>query len=193
MSPRAQVGVLVVAAILAGAGVGALVVTLTGSGGEGTTTSVLTTTISPSTSGSVTGTATTTPVPAPNPPVAQAVAEVKAKGYVVADTGSYNPDQPLSVLIGVLKGSADGTAQKAFFFADGRLIGTDTADVSANVQVATQSADTVGLRYALYKRKDPQCCPTDGAVVVDYNWDATSLKPLQAIPPSSFSADGSRR
>src|SRR5436190_5797686 len=191
MSPRAQVAVLVVAAILAGAGVGALVVTLTGSAGERTTTKVLTTTVSPSSGGGA-GTVTTAP-PAPNPPVAEALAEVKAKGYAVADTGTYDSAQRLSVLIGVLKGSADSTAQKAFFFADGRLIGTDTADVSANVQVATQSADEIGLRYALYKRRDPQCCPTDGAVIVDYNWDGSSLKPLQAIPPSSISADGSRR
>jgi LppP/LprE lipoprotein len=193
MSPRAQVAVLVVAAILAGAGVGALVVTLTGSAGDSTTTRILTTTVSPSTSGGAAGTTTATAPPAANPPVAEAVADVKAKGYAVADTGTYDPEQRLSVLIGVLKGSADGTAQKAFFFADGRLIGTDTADVSANVQVATQSADEIGLRYSLYKGKDPQCCPTDGAVIVDYSWDGTSLKPLQAIPPSSISADGSRR
>jgi hypothetical protein len=186
------VAVLVVAAILAGAGIGALVVTLTGSAGDSTTTSILTTTVSPSTTGSGSGN-TTTPAPAANPPLAEAVADVKAKGYAVADTGTYEPSQRLSVLVGVLEGSADGTAQKAFFFADGRLIGTDTADVSASVQVATQSAEEIGLRYALYKRKDPQCCPTDGAVIVDYSWDGTSLKPLQAIPPSSLSAEGSRR
>src|SRR5436305_7883675 len=151
MSPRAQVAVLVVAAILAGAGVGALVATLTGSAGERTATTVLTTTVSPSTSGGGAGTVTSAPAPAPNPSIAEAVADVKAKGYAVADTGTYDPAQPLSVLIGVLKGSADGTAQKAFFFADGRLIGTDTADVSANVQVATQFADEIGLRYSLYK------------------------------------------
>jgi hypothetical protein len=194
VSPRAQVAVLVVAAILAGAAVGGLVVTLTkGGGGDSTTTAEITTTVAPSTAGTSTATGATTPVPASNPPVENAVRLVQGKGYLVEDDGSYNPDQRLSVLVGVVRGSADGTAQKAFFFADGRLIGTDTAEVSANIQVATQSDNAIGLRYALYKARDPQCCPTDGAVVVDYSWDGDSLKPLQAIPPSSFSVSGSRR
>jgi hypothetical protein len=192
MSPRAQVVVLVIAAILAGAGVGALVVTLTNGSGDSTTTSQVTTTVGPST-GTATTTGTTIPAPAANPSAEQAVSTVRAKGYDVEDTGTYDESARLSVLIGVLKGSADGTAQKAFFFADGRFIGTDTADQSANIQVATQSDDTIGLRYALYNKKDPQCCPTDGAVVVDFHWDGSSLKPLQAIPPSSYSVSGSRR
>jgi hypothetical protein len=184
VSPRAQVAVLVVAAVLAGAGVGALIATVT----RDNTTTV--TTASEATSSSATGAAPSHPR---NPPVDEAVGEVEAKGYVVEDTGSYDPDSRLAVLIGVEHGSADGTAQKAFFFADGRFVGTDTADVSADIAIASASDDEVGLRYALYKPGNRQCCPHGGTAVVSYRWDGSSLKPLQPIPPSSEKAALSRR
>jgi hypothetical protein len=195
LGPRAQVAVLVVAAILAGAGVGALVVTLTRSD-DGRKTMETPRAAAPVSTATTTETGTGTPptvAAAANPPAAEAVADVEAKGYAVQDTAGYAPQQRLSVLVGVLRSSADGTAQKAFFFADGAPIGTDTAEPSAAIRVVSQSDDTIGLRYALYDKRDPQCCPTAGDAIVSYHWDGQSLQPLQTIPTGSLSADNSRR
>jgi len=196
LGPRAQVAVLVVAALLAGAGVGAVVVTLTKNSSDTTTTLAATAAAtSQAATAAVPGTAgdAATEPTAVNPAVGRAIADVEAKGYLVSDRATYVPGQQLSVLVGSAKGSAAGDAQKAFFFADGALIGTDTADPSAGIRVVSQSDDEIGLRYTLFTARDPQCCPTDGSATVYYRWDGTSLKPLGPIPTSSLSADKSRR
>src|SRR5947209_5011666 len=60
----------------------------------------------------------------------EAAAVVRRLGYTT-DASSFDPHNPLNVVIGVRTGSADGTAQNAFFFWNGRYIGTDTSDNSA--------------------------------------------------------------
>jgi LppP/LprE lipoprotein len=117
---------------------------------------------------------------------------VRSRGYLPA-TGSYDPGASVTALIGVKKGSADGTAQRAFFFADGRFIGTDTADDSAGIRLAHSRPPVIALSYELFEPNDAQCCPTGGVATVRYRWDGQRLAPLDPIPPASYSARGSRR
>ena len=65
------------------------------------------------------------------------------------DTSDYHPGQTLRVLVGTRTGSGDGYGQQAFFFVDGRYIGTDTKDPSAHVKVTSQSDTEVTLAYPL--------------------------------------------
>jgi hypothetical protein len=97
------------------------------------------------------------------------------------------------VIIGVRKGSADATAQRAFFFADGRFIGPDSASDSAGIRVAFARPPVIALQYKLFNPKDPQCCPTGGSATVRYRWNGRRLVPLDRLPPPSYSAAGSRR
>lgn len=122
---------------------------------------------------------------------AQAAALIRSLGYPDAGTGAYSASLPLDVVVADKGG--DGTAQNAFFFAHGRYIGTDTADLSAGIRVSSISGDIVALTYALYKSSDPQCCPSAGAATVRFHWDGTHLTPLDRIPPSSYGGSGSRR
>jgi hypothetical protein len=134
-----------------------------------------------------TPTATTPTTVAPPPPAgtrSQAAARVRAEGYVPDDPSQYRDGQTLRVLVATKKGSGDGYAKRAFFFVDGRYIGTDTSDDSAGIRVEGQSDTTVTLAYAIYGSKDPLCCP--GATArVRYEWNGSRLVPLDPIPSAS--------
>jgi len=97
------------------------------------------------------------------------------------------------MIIGVRKGSADATAQRGFFFAGGHLVGTDARSDSAGIRVAFSRPPVIALRYELFSPKDPQCCPSGGSATVRYRWGGERLVPLDRLPPSSYSAEGSRR
>jgi hypothetical protein len=129
----------------------------------------------------------------PPPPLARALAIVRQRGYFPTDTSGYEPRNSPAVLLGVRKGSADGTAQRAFFFAAGHLVGTDTSDDSAGIRIDSVSPPVIALAYRLFDPGDPQCCATAGTTIVRYRWEGRRVVPLDPIPPSSISARGSRR
>lgn len=122
----------------------------------------------------------------------QAAAVVVAHGYTPTDVSDYHPTQTLRVLVGARTGSADGYAQRAFFFLDGRYLGTDSSQPSASIHVVSQSDTEVVLAYALYRSHDPLCCPSGGQAVVHFQLNDGTLLPLQPLPPAS-SATGLAR
>jgi hypothetical protein len=127
------------------------------------------------------------------PPLSRALAVVRERGYFPTDTSGYDPGNSPAVLLGVRTGSADGTAQRAFFFAAGRFVGTDTPDDSAGIRIDSIRPPVIALSYQLFNPKDPQCCATAGTTRIRYRWDGRRVAPLDPIPPSSISARGSRR
>ena len=110
---------------------------------------------------------------------------VSAHGYTPTHVSDYHPTQTLRVLVGARTGSADGYAQRAFFFLDGRYLGTDSAQPSASVHVVSQSDTEVTLAYALYRAHDSLCCPSGGQAVVHFQLNDGTLVPLQPLPPVS--------
>jgi len=146
--------------------------------------------------GTTTGAATTAaPPPDPNAPLTLRAAEqtLAARGFAALTERDFRPGQPLKVLVGVRRGSADARTQQAFFFVGDRFIGTDTADPSAGISVVDQGDDEVTLAYELYKPPDAMCCPSGGMAQVAYRWTGARLQPQGAIPPSASSAAASRR
>lgn len=129
---------------------------------------------------------------APGAPAAAAAAAVLAHGYTPDATSEYHPTQTLRVLLGTRTGSADGYDQRAFFFLDGRYIGTDSSQPSATLRIVSQSDTEVALAYALYRPHDALCCPSGGQAVVHFQLNNGKLVPLQPIPPAS-SASGLAR
>jgi hypothetical protein len=123
---------------------------------------------------------------------AAAVAVVKTHGYTPDDTSEYRSGQTLKVLVGTRTGSADGYDQRAFFFLDGKYLGTDSSQPSASVRVVGQSDTEVVLAYPLYRPHDPLCCPGGGQTSVHFQLNDGRLVPLQPIPPAS-SASGLNR
>lgn len=123
----------------------------------------------------------------------QAVAAVKAHGYTPADTSQYHPNQTLRVLVAARTGSADGYAQQAFFFVDGRYIGTDASTPSAGIELVSQGDTEATLAYRLYRPGDPLCCARGGQTTVRFQLDNGRLVALDPIPPVDSSTGAGRR
>ncbi len=169
-------------------------------------TTTATTTTSTSTATAPTSTAGGTAAPgartAPEPEFTQAeshaeglgeaLALLKAHGYTAGESAQYHPGQTLRVLVGTRTGSSDGYGQQAFFFVDGRYIGTDTKEPSATVKVLAQSDTEVTLAYPLYRKGDPLANPSGGQATVHFQLDNGKLTALDPIPPAS-SANGTSR
>jgi hypothetical protein len=125
--------------------------------------------------------------------VDQAVAVVKAHGYTPDDTASYHHNQTLQVLVATRTGSADGYAQQAFFFVDGRYLGTDTSTPSAGIKLVSQGDTEATLAYRLYRPGDPLCCARGGEATVRFALNNGRLVPLDPIPPANSSTAASRQ
>ena len=125
--------------------------------------------------------------------VNQAVAVVKAHGYTPDDTSSYHPNQTLQVLLATRTGSEDGYTQQAFFFLDGRYIGTDTSTPSAGIKLVSQGDTEATLAYHLYRAGDPLCCARGGEATVRFQLNNGRLVPLNPIPPAHSSTSASRQ
>jgi len=97
------------------------------------------------------------------------------------------------VLIGTRNGSTDGYGQQAFFFVNGRYIGTDSKVPSATVSVVGQGETEVTLAYPLYRRGDPVSSPSGGQAKVTFQLNNGKLVPLSPIPPASSSSGLSRQ
>jgi hypothetical protein len=111
-------------------------------------------------------------------------AVVASHGYTVVNSADYQAGQTLRVLIGTLSGSAHARVQRAFFFSGDTYLGTDTSDTSASIGVVSQDDTGVTLRYGIYTRGQPLCCPGSSANV-RYVLDNGHLFPTGQIPPAA--------
>jgi hypothetical protein len=105
-----------------------------------------------------------------------AEAVLSAKGFTTNAASDYHSNQTLRVLVGTRAGSAEGNGQQAFFFVDGRYIGTDAKQPSASVHVVSQGDTEVALAYAL---------SGGGEATVHFQLNNGKLVPLEAIPSAS--------
>jgi hypothetical protein len=105
-----------------------------------------------------------------------AEAVLQAKGYTASSTSDYHSNQTLRVLVGTHGGSAEAGDQQAFFFVDGRYIGTDAKQPSASVHVVSQGDTEVTLAYAL---------SSGGQATVRFQLNNGKLVPLGSIPSAS--------
>jgi hypothetical protein len=122
-----------------------------------------------------------------------ALAVVRAHGYTANDTSDYHPDQTLRVLVGTGSHSNDGYDKQAFFFLDGRYLGTDAGRPSAQISVVSQNDTEVTLAYRLYHPNDPLCCPGGGEARVRFQLNNGRLTPLDPIPPVNSTTGTSRQ
>jgi hypothetical protein len=97
------------------------------------------------------------------------------------------------VLVGSRSGSGGGSDQQAFFFLNGRYIGTDASRPSGHVSVVEQGDTSVTLAYGLYKPRDPACCPSGGQATVRFELNNGALAPLDQIPPVASGTGLSRQ
>jgi hypothetical protein len=122
-----------------------------------------------------------------------AAAVVRAHGFTPVNASDYHPGQALTLLIGMRSGSGDGHGQQAFFFVNGRYIGTDAIAPSAALNVVSQNDTEVTLAYPLYRAADPLCCPSGGHTRVRFQLNNGKLSALDPIPPVSSRRGFSRQ
>jgi serine/threonine protein kinase len=150
---------------------------------------------SPTVTASASATATASPSPTVTPSLAQdisgtaaaAVRTVAALGYGALSLKNppWEPSAPLNVVVAYhTQGSADGGG-KAFFFADGTYIQTDTPDTSSGVGAVRVSSNEVDVTYALYNPGDARCCATGGTDYVRFHWNGNKLVALDPIPSTA--------
>ncbi|WP_313949807.1 MULTISPECIES: LppP/LprE family lipoprotein [Frankia] len=130
---------------------------------------------------------------APALSVAKASSVVRAAGYTPISLGGFDQNSDLSVIVGLRSTSADGHPQRAFFFHRGAYIGNDAQQSSATIRWIWSTDRVVALQYDLYKPGDPMCCPTAGGATVRYQWNGSSVTPLDPIPSAAFAAPAGRR
>lgn len=117
--------------------------------------------------------------------------EAAAASYVYRDSYApeqgfsppWDPDAPLNVILASYTGGASGPV-KAFFFGDGKYLGTDTPDGSAGLTARRDTGSEFTLGYPIYAAADPQCCPTGGTQAVRFSWTSGQLNVLDPIPPT---------
>ncbi|WP_131746963.1 LppP/LprE family lipoprotein [Frankia sp. Cppng1_Ct_nod] len=143
--------------------------------------------------GGVARAAPVSPSETPSPSLDRALATIRSQGYTATQTGGFNQNNDLSVIVARWSGSVDGHPQRAFLFHRGHLVGADTARPSATIRWIWSTSDVVALGYDLYHSTDPLCCPTAGAATVRYRWDETKVSSQDPVPPASWSAPVSRR
>lgn len=164
-----------------------------------TTTSAPATTSTPASTSTGTGSTRSAPEPAftqqesKSADLSAATALVREKGYTPNSTSDYHSNQALRVLVGTRTGSGDGYGQQAFFFVNGRYIGTDAKTPSATLRVSSQNDTEVTLAYPLYRKTDALCCPGGGTAHVHFQLNNGKLMPLDPIPPASSSTGLSRQ
>jgi hypothetical protein len=124
--------------------------------------------------------------------LSSARAVVAARGFTASNVSDYHPNQTLRLLIGTRTGSGDGYDQRAFFFVNGRFIGTDAGEPSATLRVLSQNDTEVALAYPLYRQRDPLCCPSGGQARVRFQLNNGRLTALDPIPPVNSASGLSR-
>ena len=78
--------------------------------------------------------------------LAVASALLARHGFAAVSSATYGPADTLHVLIG----RASGGGERAFFFEEGRFIGTDSAQPSARIVVVAHGDSSVTLAYDVY-------------------------------------------
>jgi hypothetical protein len=115
-----------------------------------------------------------------------AVGQLRSQGFEPVAISTYNPREPLRVLIGRPKASSTGVrGRRAFFFEREQYLGTDSASPSLRLKVANQKGSQITLAYTRFAAGDKLCCPSDGTVRVRFKLDGERLTPLDPIPPAA--------
>jgi hypothetical protein len=114
------------------------------------------------------------PNPTPTGALGAAVALLARKGYTAVDTSAYDAGDTLRVLIGRAAGG-----ERAFFFDEGRYLGTDASAASAHVSVFAHSDTEAVLSYSIYQAG---AATPSGTRLVHFALDMGQLSALDPIP-----------
>ena len=90
------------------------------------------------------------------------------------------PTRPCACSSAHARGSSDGYGQQAFFFVDGRYIGTDAKEPSAHGQRGRPERHRSDARLPAVPPGDPLCCPGGGQAKVRFQLNNGKLAAARA-------------
>jgi hypothetical protein len=102
-------------------------------------------------------------------------------------SGLWEAGWTFNVLYGNCR-AGDGRDQHAWFFDRGRFVRTDAPtsnkhwNGSHEIIGLWRDGNTIALLYVLYRRADPECCPTGGGAIVRYRFDKGQVRRLDPLP-----------
>jgi hypothetical protein len=82
--------------------------------------------------------------------------------------------------------AGDGRDQRVWFFERGRFVGVDASTSSHDIVGVWRDDRTIAFLYVLYRRSDPECCPTGGGAIVRFRWNGKRVARLDPLPPRAF-------
>lgn len=100
-------------------------------------------------------------------------------------TDIWGPGLRFNALYGNCR-AEDGRDQHIWFFDQGRFVSTDARKSSHWIIGAWRNDKTIAFLYGLYRRSDPECCPTGGGASVRYRWNGRRVVRLDPLPPRAF-------
>jgi serine/threonine protein kinase len=114
-----------------------------------------------------------------------ALASLRDRGYVPdGNSPAWDPSAAMNAIIAGQVGSAD-PAQQVYFFANGRLVGTDADSGSSAVSASRLSGDLIVIHYYLYNTGDARCCPSGGIDSVRFYWTGSHVISMDPVPAAS--------
>jgi hypothetical protein len=81
--------------------------------------------------------------------------------------------------------AGDGRDQHTWFFVGRSRIGSDTREPDSSKEIVGlwRDGNTIAFMYVLYRRGDPNCCPTGGGRIVRFRLSGKHVRPLDRLPP----------
>lgn len=80
--------------------------------------------------------------------------------------------------------AGDGINQRIWFFSSGRYLGSDTQEPDSSREIIGlwRTGDTLAFMYVVYRRLDPDCCPTGGGKIVRFRLEGGRVVRLDPLP-----------
>lgn len=108
------------------------------------------------------------------PTMKQVRAQLSKLGYVLYQPKTL-PSGPLRAFRGIWRQAGDGAVQNVFFWEGDRFVGVAHDPNFRSAVIASQDGHTVRVRRYLYRKSDPNCCPSAGTRTYTYTWSGGHL------------------
>jgi hypothetical protein len=102
--------------------------------------------------------------PTPDRGKEAAMTFVRSKG-MVPDGRVYDARQPLTVILGEAPRGTASSPMQAYFFTDGRYLGTATSKPRPHIAFLAYTSSGLELQYQWSSDGDPNCCPSNVSTV----------------------------
>lgn len=126
------------------------------------------------------------------PTMAQVRADLKRMGYDLYGPTKLPPG-PLRAFRGIWHEAGDGGVQNVFFYRGDHFAGVARDPNFRSAVISAQDGRSVTVKQYLYRKDDPNCCPSGGTREYTFTWSGGRLvsrttgapQPAPSTPPAT--------